>query len=74
MSAGKDEGGRTDGVREVIFPVRGEIVRVAGEMMRVLSGRVRTARVETRTRSGVVWDSIVVSEGEVWARALVLVS
>lgn len=42
------------------MPVCEETVRVAGVRRRVLSGRVRTARVEARTTSGaVVWVVIV---------------
>lgn len=64
MPGGKADGGRTERVMEVILPVSGETVRVAGVRTRVLSGRVRTVRVEARTTSGVVvWGVIVKDEG-----------
>jgi hypothetical protein len=49
---GKLDWGRMSGMTDMILPVTGEMAMVAGVRRRVSSGRVMTAREETRTVRG----------------------
>ena len=57
---GKLEAGKMVGRMEMMVPVCGERVRVAGETMRLFSLSKMTARLETRTVSGMLesWGGV----------------